>query len=333
MAKNNAYSPDGGGHGLEGGPTWDGDQKANTGKSKAAGIRWERKDSKRPKKKASDPDGPIDPDKDDPNDRPEGNLRSDDSLLELFRSDISALRMHPFDDWGYRIARPLTSADGAKPGVLLPDNKTRKVGRPRLRDSVTILRDLALGEPAIDDGAAALVRLPLGDTSINPADITHEMEKAHPYVRTLHLAAQILATYDYPEQKVVRRKIKKEKLRKSRSKKTAKEDEDIETFDGAPGKKVEEIDQYEDVPKIVLTERWRLAKGVTSNLHRKTVDVSPGLSRSIQLLIEAGRVLEVRKILDDLIIPLSERFEAIFPVSEVVCAGWHVRSGQLHLDL
>lgn len=332
MAKNNAYSAAGGGHGLEGGPTWDLDQTANKGKSKAAGIQWQRKPSRRPKKKAGDLDGPVDPDKDDPNDRPEGDLRSNESLLELFRSNISALRTHPFDDWGYRISRPMTAADGAGPGVL-PDPDTRKAGRPVLRDSITILRDLAIGEPAIDFGSAALVKLPSGDTKIKPEDITHEMEKGHPYVRTLGLAAQILATYDHPEHSIVVRKKKKKKPRKSRSKKTAKDEGDGEAYDLVPGKKIADIDELEEVPKIVLTPRHRLAKGVTSNLHRKTVDVSPGLSRSIQMMLEHGLVKEARKILDDLIIPLGERFEKIFPNSKVVCAGWHVRSGQLHLDL
>jgi hypothetical protein len=322
MAKNGAYSAAGGGHGLEGGPTWGSDQKANKGKSKAAGIKWSREASARPRKKVGDPDDP------DPDDRPEGDLRSNESLLELFRSDISALRTHPFDNWGYRIVRPLTAADGAGPGVL-PDAESRRPGRPRLRDSVSILRDLALGEPAIDHGAAALVGFAPGDMTINPVKITQEMEKAHPYVRTLALASQILGTYDFPEEHLVRRKIKKKKPRKSRAK--AAEDEG-ESFHSVPCK-VDEIEEYEELLKIVITERSRLAKGVKSNLHRKTVDVSPALSRAIQIMIEQGRVKEARKILDDLVIPLSKRFELIFPGSKVVCVGWHVKSGQLHLDL
>ena len=81
------------------------------------------------------------------------------------------------------------------------------------------------------------------------------------------------------------------------------------------------------------------AAGAADNLRRKTIDVSPGISRAIQLMIESGKVDEARKILADVQQTLALEMEAVFPASKVVACGWHCNSGMpekpgiLHLDV
>lgn len=81
------------------------------------------------------------------------------------------------------------------------------------------------------------------------------------------------------------------------------------------------------------------AEGAVDNLRRKTIDVSPGISRAIQLMIEAGRVTEAQEILGNLQLELALEVEKIFPNGKVVACAWHCNSGMpekpgiLHLDL
>lgn len=80
-------------------------------------------------------------------------------------------------------------------------------------------------------------------------------------------------------------------------------------------------------------------KGATDNLRRKTIDVSPGISRAFQFMIEDGRVVEARALLDKLQPILAKEIEETFPLGKVVACGWHCNSGMpeklgiLHLDV
>ena len=81
------------------------------------------------------------------------------------------------------------------------------------------------------------------------------------------------------------------------------------------------------------------AVGAADNLRRKTIDVSPGISRAVQLMIESGKLEEAKKILADVQQTLALEMEAVFPASKVVACGWHCNSGMpekpgiLHLDV
>jgi hypothetical protein len=201
------------------------------------------------------------------------------------------------------------------------------------------LRNLAIGEPAIDDGTAAFVEVPSGDMSIKADAITEETQKNLPYVKTLNAAAKILSTYDHLEYEWVEVKPKKGRKKKPRknkakSQETAADDGRAESYDVVPDDgATKPPEPPKKILKIKIVERKPRATGVSTNLRVKTVDLSPGLSRAIQLMIEAGRVEEARRILNDLIKVLCQQFEKIFPGAKVVGAAWHVRSGQLHLDL
>ena len=80
-------------------------------------------------------------------------------------------------------------------------------------------------------------------------------------------------------------------------------------------------------------------KGATDNLRRKTIDVSPGISRAFQLMIEDGKVEEARTILEKLQPILATEIERTFPLGKIVACGWHCNSGMpekpgiLHLDV
>jgi len=343
MAKDRTYSIGGVWHSFEGGPQFESDQGNNKRRSMAAGFGWIKmsvggpvrkgganKKRKRKKTGELDVEGP----EEEVWDPAVSDLLSAESLLELFRSDVRALRPHPLDSWGYRVVRNLTTEDGAKPGVLRDPDTPRGVGRPPLRDEITVLRDLAIGEPAIEHGTEAFARIPDGDLSIPPDAIPEDAERKHPYVLVLNNAARILKTYDHLEYPMI--EVKPKKPRKSRAKSTKP------AINGGGGESYEFVPDAESPPPLAepimvktikVVERKPRARGVLTNLRVKTVDVSPGLSRAVQLMIEAGRVDEARTILDDSIPGLCQQFEKIFPGAKVVGAAWHVRSGQLHLDM
>ncbi len=80
-------------------------------------------------------------------------------------------------------------------------------------------------------------------------------------------------------------------------------------------------------------------KGASDNLRRKTIDVSPGISRAFQFMIEDGRVEEARALLDKLQPILAKEIEETFPLGKIVACAWHCNSGMpeklgiLHLDV
>ena len=349
MAKDRSYSIGGVWHSVEGCPQWASDQSNNKRRSIASGFEWirqskgaplpkTRETAKKPKKKTSG--GPEEDEEQEENvwDPDVSDLLSAESLLDLFRSDVKALRPHPLDSWGYRIVKNLSAQDGAKPGVLRDPNAKRGPGRPPEREKITIFRDLAIGEPAIEHGTTAFVTVPSGDLLIKPDEIPEDVERNLPYVTALNAASKILNTYDYLEYPWVEVKPKKGRKSRSKVKKPPENKGEDESFSVVPGAVPGVVPPEEHVPpvmvqKIKVIERKPRARGVSTNLRVKTVDVSPGLSRAVQLMIEAGRVDEARKILDDSIVGLCQQFEKIFPGAKVVGAAWHVRSGQLHLDM
>ena len=299
MAKAGKYSKIAGRHGREGFPQWEEDQKASKRRSIETGMKWVLVPVSGP--------GASDPDEGD-------DLITSEGGALTFRSDVAALRPHPAESWGYRVVPILTArqaAEGEKPGKRGP-------GRPRKRDVVG--RTLVVGEPAIDAGASSMVRPPDGDTSIPEDQLT---EDGDPFVELLDQAAAILSSYDYLDVKTVTRKVKEDmETRKEREKLNRSLPEE---------KKIQR--KTETVVVTYVRERKPESEGAVTNLQRRTIDVSPGLSRAVQRMIEAGRVEEARRILDDLVVPLCAEFERVFPGSKVVGGGWHVRSGQLHLDL
>jgi hypothetical protein len=296
--KTGKFSKIAGRHGREGYPQWKKDQKNLKRRSVETGLKW-----------ILVPSEPVGLDLDEGED-----LTSIEAASVTFKSDVTKLRPHPAESWGYRIVRCLTANDaliGVKPERLGP-------GRPSKRDVAG--RALVIGEPAIDAGASAMVRPPDGDTSISEDQLT---EDGDPFVELLNKAAAILATYDFLDRKTVIRKVAEdEDTRRERYKLNRKLPK---------GEKIQR--KKETVEVIYVIERKPEAKGAVTNLQRRTVDVSPGLSRSVQRMIEAGLVNEAREILDNLVVPLCREFEMVFPGSKAVAGGWHVRSGQLHLDM
>jgi len=81
------------------------------------------------------------------------------------------------------------------------------------------------------------------------------------------------------------------------------------------------------------------AAGAMDNLRRKTIDVSPAISRAIQFMIEDGQASLARVILGQLQKQLAREVEMTFPGSKVVACAWHCNSGMpekpgmLHLDI
>lgn len=299
MGKSGKYSKIAGRHGREGFRQWREDQKNSKRRSIEAGMKWVLVPISEPK--ASDPEAGDD-------------LTTNEGASLTFKSDVARLRPHPAECWGYRIVRYLTAKDalvGMKP-------KRRGAGRPRKRDVAG--RALVIGEPAVDAGASAMVRPPDGDTTIDEKLLS---EDGDPFVVILDQAAAILGSYDYLDIKTETRKVKEdEETRVARQKLNRGR---------APEDRIQR--QTEQIDVTYVRERLPESKGAITNLQRRTVDVSPGLSRSVQRMLEAGREEDVRKILDDLVVPLFEEFERVFPGAKVVAGGWHVRSGQLHLDM
>lgn len=105
------------------------------------------------------------------------------------------------------------------------------------------------------------------------------------------------------------------------------------------GKLLETYDYITKEPNSSREARRPQAKGAVDNLRRKTIDVSPGISRAIELMIKAGRVDEVRGILEKLQPELAAEMEIAFPEGKVVGCAWHCNSGMptkpgiLHLDV
>lgn len=90
--------------------------------------------------------------------------------------------------------------------------------------------------------------------------------------------------------------------------------------------------------KIVMYCRQHVAKADRSPaqqtlLHRWTVDLMPGFSRAIQRMLEDQGQGPTRKLLESATPLILAEFQKIFPEAKVVGAAWHVRSGQLHLDI
>ena len=216
-----------------------------------------------------------------------------------FESKLAALRPHPALGWGFRVVPTIVDAAPVDGEPASPKKRTR--GRPRKRQ--TEGRALVAGDPAIDAGAGAMVPIPDGNTRV-PVSRLVEREGNEPFSNLLVRAGSILATYDSADVKWVTR--------------------NVESEDGTVERVATQVSY--------LQERKPNGKG-EALLERHTTDLSPGISRGIQRMIEDGRAEEARKQLDDLVIPLSELFEAHYPGAKVVAAGWHVESGQLHLDI
>ncbi len=216
---------------------------------------------------------------------------------EKFKSDISDLRPHPADNWGYRIVT-------REPGQPVPA-KSRQKAKSKQSAAEKHDRTIKPGQPQIDRGAASLVKFPAGDQSRPPSMID---EKTHPYCMLLGDTGFMLREYDYLfDQKIKKRKSKK------------KNAEGV--FIVVPAHTILKSDP-----------RKTKAKGAENIFRRMTVDVSPSLARAVQLMIEAGMVVEARKILDQLLPEMALELERIFPDAKVACCGWHVLSGQLHAD-
>ena len=158
MAKSGKYSAISGRHSREGWPQWLLDQEHNKQASKQTRI-WI----------------PVEVD-----------------VVEHFRSDVLALRPHPAEGWGYRIA-PILTVDKPSP-VVIPKERGR--GRPRKRNVEG--RALVAGDPDIDGGAGLMVPVEDGDTTVPMENLNEDDD---PFSNALDRAASILATYDYTDVK------------------------------------------------------------------------------------------------------------------------------------
>lgn len=105
------------------------------------------------------------------------------------------------------------------------------------------------------------------------------------------------------------------------------------------GKLLEEYDYIRQGSVPSRAPRITMAKGAVDNLRRKTIDVSPGISRAIELMIKAGMVAQARGILEKLQFELAGEMEKVFPQGRVIACAWHCNSGMptkpgiLHLDV
>lgn len=68
-------------------------------------------------------------------------------------------------------------------------------------------------------------------------------------------------------------------------------------------------------------------------LERMTVDLMPGFSRAIERMLADRGQLATRKLLEAATPLILAEYQKLFPAARVVGAAWHVRSGQLHLDI
>ena len=90
--------------------------------------------------------------------------------------------------------------------------------------------------------------------------------------------------------------------------------------------------------KIRLYCRQHIAKADRSPaqqtlLERWTVDLMPGLSRAVQRMLEDRGQVATRKVLEAATPLILAEFQRLFPAAKIVGAAWHIRSGQLHLDI
>ncbi len=105
------------------------------------------------------------------------------------------------------------------------------------------------------------------------------------------------------------------------------------------GKLLEEYDYIRKGSVPSRDPRTTMAKGAVDNLRRKTIDVSPGISRAIELMMKAGKVAQARGILEKLQFELAGETEKVFPQGRVIACAWHCNSGMptkpgiLHLDV
>ncbi len=98
-----------------------------------------------------------------------------------------------------------------------------------------------------------------------------------------------------------------------------------------------ELSSYEDTSKRggIEYKQTRKKGAGQSYLERFTMEVSPDISRGIEHAISVGSdaVESMKDKLSDLIPSITKEFENLHKGSKVVGAGWHVLSGQLHVDL
>jgi hypothetical protein len=219
---------------------------------------------------------------------------------ENFKSNNAGLRGDFGDPWGYFVA-PLIQGPVIPPGVVL-----------------TTISEL---ETAATDDSSAKKKA----VSDQPAPRGRPRKKKIP-VRVpipgdpdLDAGAEMLMTI--PETGL----SLKEAWRRMRTARRLLNDYD----QGMPRKVKGEIRLY---------CRQHIAKADSSPaqqtlLERWTVDLMPGLSRAVQRMLEDKGQSATRKVLDAATPQILAAFQMLFPAAKIVGAAWHIRSGQLHLDI
>lgn len=239
--------------------------------------------------------------------------------LTGFPSEFSALRRDEHDNLGYRIPRlvagpggdnvPLPELRGRKPKKEKTAGRNQKIPAPYTK--------IQLGLPDLDAGV---------DGWIQPQN-TQEF-----VVRGNRVDSLLEAFHRMSDQIIFRKDQNGEPILDSRGKKIEERRiQHVKAFRA-------ETSALETKMRPDGTKRTELVKASASTVsYRDTIGISPGLSRTLQRMVEDGLNIEARRALEMILEPLGRYYESTYRGPEthakVNSTVWHLDSEHAHVNL